>query len=68
MTDENDILLDDSMNEINNILKNANDWQDALEKIAEDYGYLGDKKIIRLVTKYFFKDKKHHSLEERHAG
>lgn len=67
MMSEDDILLDESMSEINDILKNAKDWQEALEEIAENNQHLSDKQIVKIVTTYFFKDGKSF-LEEKHAG
>lgn len=40
--------------EIRNICEEASDWQDALEKIAEGFPTLADKKIINAVMDYFF--------------
>lgn len=67
MMSEEDILLDESMSEINDILENAKDWQEALEEIAENNQHLSDKQIVKIVTTYFFKDEKSF-LEEKYAG
>lgn len=67
MMNEDDVLLDESMSEINDILKNSKDWHEALEKLACRNPELGDKKIIQLVTNHFFKNKLN-DLEKNYAS
>lgn len=67
MTNEDDILLDECMSEINDMLKNSKDWHEALEKLAGSNPELGDKKIIQLVTNYFFKNRQN-DLEKNYAS
>lgn len=67
MMHEDDILLDECMSEANDILKNSKDWHEAIEKLAGGELELGDKKIIQLVTNYFFKNKLN-DLEKNYAS
>ncbi|MBW6487464.1 hypothetical protein [Sulfurimonas sp.] len=59
MMNEDDILQDACMKEIQDICENSSDWQEAIEFLAVEHNYLGDKKIIQIVMNYFFPKEKH---------
>lgn len=40
--------------QIEKICKEAKDWQDALEEVAENHPELEDREIVRAIIDYFF--------------